>query len=138
MKGFSPEEVGSRLRQVRKQRSQKEFADELGVGQTDYVAYESGKREITASLLVAILEKCAADPAWVLTGKRVGTLAEKASTATVAYQAILDAAQRAGITLPPEVFSYAIAAALPAAARNGVIEDEHADVLVKLATINSK
>jgi hypothetical protein len=138
MDGTGPAEVGSRLQQIRNQRTRKEFADELGVGGADYVFYETGKREIPVSLLVTLLEKCAVDPAWVLTGKRLGTLAEKASTATAAYKAILEAAQRAGVTLSPEVFSYAIAAAFPAAARNGAIEDEHADVLVKLATINSK
>jgi transcriptional regulator with XRE-family HTH domain len=138
MNDTGPKEVGYRLQQIRKNRTRKEFADELGISGPDYVFYESGRREIPTSLLVALLEKCAVDPAWVLTGKRLGTVAEKVTTATVAYKAILEAAQRAEVTLLPEVFSYAIAAALPAVARNNEIDAEHADVLVKLATINSK
>jgi hypothetical protein len=46
--------------------------------------------------------------------------------------------QRADVTLSPEVFAYAISAALPAVLRDESIEPSHADVLVKLATINSR
>lgn len=132
------ESVGSRLRHVRtlKNMTRKDFADELGISQAAYVGYETNRREIPSSLLVKLLEHWAIDPVWLLTGKRRGTITERASAATAAYQAILEAAQRAGRTLPPEVFAYAISAALPIALRAGAIDATHADVLVKLATIN--
>jgi hypothetical protein len=44
-----------------------EFAVELGVAVEDYIAYETGKREIPTSLLIALIDRGAIDPAWVLT-----------------------------------------------------------------------
>ncbi|MFK4259337.1 helix-turn-helix domain-containing protein [Agrobacterium tumefaciens] len=131
------EDIGERLKQLRKGASLQEFAHELGVGETDYLAYEAGRREIPTSLLLALLERCAVDPAWVLTGKRGGTAAESLASATIAYKAILEAAQRAGKTLSPEAFSYAIAAALPSVTRTGEVDPVQADVLVKLTTLNA-
>lgn len=137
MTNSRPEDIGERLKQLRKGASLQEFADRLGVGETDYAAYEAGRREIPSSLLVSLLERCAVDPVWLLTGKRGGTVAESVASATAAYKAILEAAQRAEKTLSPEAFSYAIAAALPSTTRTGNVDPVQADVLVKLATLNA-
>ncbi|AOD16802.1 hypothetical protein VB151_12670 [Xanthomonas fragariae] len=85
-----------------------------------------------------MLDRCAVDPTWVLTGTRRGTLADDATAAAMSYRAVLDAAQRAGVTLTPEAFAYAITAAFPAASRTGEIDPVQADVLVKLATLNGR
>jgi transcriptional regulator with XRE-family HTH domain len=137
MTNSTPEDIGERLKQLRKGASLQEFANHLEVGEADYTAYEAGRREIPTSLLVRLLDRCAVDPVWVLTGKRGGTAAETAASATTAYKAILEAAQRAGKTLSPEAFSYAIAAALPGVTRTGEVDHVRADVLVKLATLNA-
>ena len=118
-------------------RTLENFANELGVTKADYIDYESGKREILASLLIALIERGSIDPAWVLMGKRIGSVAKSAQAAGLAYVAILEAAQRAGVTLTPATFTYAMRPAWPVAVRAKVIDPEHADVLVKLATINS-
>lgn len=108
----------------------------MSLEEADYSAYEAGQREVPTSLLVALLERCAVDPAWVLTGRRCGTSTESVASATTAYKAILEAAHRAGKMLSPEAFSYAIAAALPGVRRTGDVDPVQADVLVKLATLN--
>ncbi|CAD1798215.1 helix-turn-helix transcriptional regulator (plasmid) [Xanthomonas sp. CPBF 426] len=133
-----PEDVGRRLQQLRQDKSQEEFAGVLGISRMDYAAYEAGKREIHASLLVTLLERCAIDPTWVLTGTRRGTLADDAAATATSFRAILEAAQRAGLTLTPEAFAYAITAAFPTAKRSGEIDSVQADVLVKLATLNGR
>lgn len=135
-KRSTPEDIGGRLRQLRGDMSLKEFAAELGVAREDYIACETGKREVPASLLVALIERGAINPAWVLTGQPVNTAAESAKAAGIVYAAILAAAQRAGLTLAPSAFAYAIQAAWQDAARGREIDAAHADVLVKLATIN--
>lgn len=133
-------DIGLRLKQVRLSNhlSEEDFADQIGIEHVTYLSYEAGNREIPSSLIVKLLEHWKIDPAWLLIGFKRGTIAESAAAATAAYQAILEAAQRAGITLSPEVFSYAISAALPTVLRGESIDPSHADVLVKLATINSK
>jgi len=132
----TPDDIAGRLRQLRGDRSLKDFAAELGIDQAEYVAYETARREIPASLLVALIERGSIDPAWVLTGQRFGTVAQSATAAAAAYAAILEAAQRANVTLTPEMFAYAITAAWSTAARNGSIDATHADVVLRLATIN--
>ena len=137
MTNSTPENVGDRLKQLRKGASLQEFANQLDVKEADYIAYETGRREIPVSLLVTLLERHAVDPVWMLTGRRGSTASERAASATTAYKAILEAAQRAGTTLSPEAFSYAIVAALPSITRTGEIDQVQADVLVKLATLNT-
>jgi hypothetical protein len=117
--------------------SEEEFADQLGAHVT-YLSYEGGNREMPSSLIVKLLEDWKIDPTWLLTGFRRGTIAESAAVATAAYQAILEAAQRAGYHLVARIFRLGISAALPAVLRDESIEPSHADVLVKLATINSR
>lgn len=51
------EDIGERLKQLRKGAGLPEFAQELGVEEADYSAYEAGQREIPTSLLVALLER---------------------------------------------------------------------------------
>lgn len=95
----TPDDMAARLRQLRGDRSLKGFAAELGVDQAEYIGYETARREIPASLLVALIERGAVDPAWVLTGQKFGTLAQSAKAAAAAYAAILEAAQRADVAL---------------------------------------
>ena len=62
------------------------------------------------------LERGAVDPEWVSTGRRGGTVAGSAASATTAHKAMLELA--------------------PSVARTGEVEAVHADVLVKLAILN--
>lgn len=64
--------IGIRIRDLRGDRSQQDFADELGVSLSTLRRYESGERMPDAEFLLALLEKEAADPTWVLTGNTVG------------------------------------------------------------------
>jgi hypothetical protein len=131
------EDVGDRLRRLRGDMTVGEFAAELGMAVEDYIAYETGKREISTSLLIALIDRGAIDPMWVLTGRRAGSAADSAKIAGIAYSAILEAAQRAGVMLPPSGLAYAVRAAWQGISRGRKIGAAHADVLVKLATINA-
>lgn len=66
---MSAETIGQRLRHVRGQFSQVEFADLLGIGRTSLIRYESGEREVGAELLITLNKVANVDPAWFLLGK---------------------------------------------------------------------
>ncbi|WP_267553955.1 helix-turn-helix domain-containing protein [Rhizobium rhizogenes] len=132
--------IASRLQFVRLQRqqSQEDFAEQLGVTNATYLSYERGEREVTSSVIVKLMQRCAIDPAWFLTGRKRDTIADDTIAAAAAFQAILEAAQRASVTLTPEAFAYTISAAVPTILNGENIEPSHADVLVKLATIKPR
>lgn len=62
-------ETGARLRQIRGERSQKEFAELLGIGRTTLIRYESGERQIDVDLLLKLNVIFRLQPLWLLTGK---------------------------------------------------------------------
>jgi transcriptional regulator with XRE-family HTH domain len=62
-------ETGGRLRQIRGERSQKEFAELLGIGRTTLIRYESGERQIDVDLLLKLNVIFRLQPLWLLTGK---------------------------------------------------------------------
>ncbi|MFY9268533.1 MAG: helix-turn-helix transcriptional regulator [Candidatus Manganitrophaceae bacterium] len=70
MEKISPEKVGERIRLVRGNRTQTEFAKALGVKKQNYISrYERG-RIPAPDLLVRIAEMGKVSIDWLLTGKR--------------------------------------------------------------------
>ena len=70
----SRRDTGERLRLIRADRSQKDFAGLLGIGRTTLVRYEAGTRPIDVELLVKLNLLFGTQPLWLLTG--VGTSGE--------------------------------------------------------------
>ena len=71
-------EIGERLRSVRGDVSQSDFADRLGISLSSWRRYESGERDPDAETLVALHEKVGVNPLWILCGKRESAEAEMA------------------------------------------------------------
>lgn len=65
-------EIGSRIRQVRGDMTQKDFADRLGIGRTSVVRYEAGERSPDAEFIAKAHAVLGIDPIWLLTGLGVG------------------------------------------------------------------
>ncbi len=60
--------VGRRLKQLRGERTQKEFADLLGLSQAQYNRYETGKRLAHDKVLAEVAEICGMSPERVIWG----------------------------------------------------------------------
>ena len=69
-------EIGERLRSLRGEASQSDFADRIGVSLSSWRRYESGERDPDAETLIALHAKVGANPLWVLCGKRESADAE--------------------------------------------------------------
>ncbi|EXI92094.1 MAG: putative PBSX repressor [Candidatus Accumulibacter sp. BA-94] len=65
-------EIGGRIRQVRGDMTQKDFADRLGIGRTSVVRYEAGERSPDAEFIARAHAVLGIDPIWLLTGAGVG------------------------------------------------------------------
>lgn len=61
-------ELGSRIRQVRGDKSQAEFAEELGVHQITVSRWENGRRQISFSDLQKIAQRYGVNIKWLATG----------------------------------------------------------------------
>ncbi|HHB9431400.1 TPA: helix-turn-helix domain-containing protein [Stenotrophomonas maltophilia] len=61
-------DTGERLRLIRGDRSQKDFAELLGIGRTTLIRYEAGTRPIDVELLVKLNLLFGVQPLWLLTG----------------------------------------------------------------------
>ncbi|HEL4402422.1 TPA: helix-turn-helix domain-containing protein [Stenotrophomonas maltophilia] len=61
-------DIGERLRALRGDRSQKDFAELLGIGRTTLIRYEAGARQIDVELLVRLNLLFGTQPLWLLTG----------------------------------------------------------------------
>ncbi len=61
-------DTGERLRAIRGDRSQKDFAELLGIGRTTLIRYEAGTRPIDVELLVKLNLLFGTQPLWLLTG----------------------------------------------------------------------
>lgn len=68
MTDSTPSGIGARLREVRGQASQADFAQRLGVARSSLVRYEAGERVPDAELLVTLWRMAGVDPLWLLTG----------------------------------------------------------------------
>ena len=72
MEKVSPDKVGERIRSVRGDKTQTEFAKEIGVKKQNYISrYERG-RIPSPDLLVRIAEMGKVTVDWILTGKGRG------------------------------------------------------------------
>lgn len=60
------ETFGARLKKLRGTVSQSEFAAQLGIKQTSYSAYERGRMEPSASMIVLICKNAGVSADWVL------------------------------------------------------------------------
>ncbi len=64
-----PREIGARLRFVRKNRTQKEFASQYGIPQGTLSKFECGKLEPGIAFLTAVSKREGVSINWVLTGE---------------------------------------------------------------------
>lgn len=64
-------EIGLRIKQLRGQMSQQEFADMLGVGRVTVTRYENGSRTPDAEFIAKINTILEVDPMWLLMGRGV-------------------------------------------------------------------
>lgn len=60
--------IGARIKELRGDLTQKEFADRLEVGRTSIVRYEAGERTPDAEFIARVYAVFKADPIWLLTG----------------------------------------------------------------------
>lgn len=61
--------IGERIRALRGDSTQKEFASRVGVGRTSVVRYEAGERTPDAEFIAKLNEVLGVDPMWLLTGE---------------------------------------------------------------------
>ena len=74
--------VGRRLKQLRGERTQKEFADLLGLSQAQYNRYETGKRLAHDKVLAGVAGICGLTPEQVIWGDELpATAAPRAEAA---------------------------------------------------------
>ena len=67
---FDPIAIGQRLREVRGDASQTEFADQLGVTYKTISNNEIGKRVPDVEFIHKLIEERDIDPAWLISGRR--------------------------------------------------------------------
>ena len=68
--GIDWKAVGRRIRELRGfETTQKDFARELGISQSQLSRYERGESEIGADVLLRFAEQCGKSVEWLLTGK---------------------------------------------------------------------
>ncbi len=60
--------IGERLRQIRGEKTQAEFADLLGIARKTLVRYEAGEREVDVDLILRLNLLFKVQPLWLLTG----------------------------------------------------------------------
>lgn len=75
--------IGERLREVRGERSQADFAKLLGIGRTTLIRYEADERKIDADLMLKLNLLFGVEPLWLVTGQAPNQL-------TPREQALLD------------------------------------------------
>lgn len=61
--------IGSRIRELRGDMLQEEFAACLGISQGQLSKVEHGKLGPTAEMLLRLVDKCGRSADWILTGK---------------------------------------------------------------------
>ncbi|MBJ6610599.1 MAG: helix-turn-helix transcriptional regulator [Candidatus Thiothrix moscowensis] len=67
---LDPVAIGQRLREVRGDMSQIEFARRMGVTQTTITNYETGKRTPDVGFVVGLMNLFGTNPAWFISGQR--------------------------------------------------------------------
>lgn len=81
---IDPNSIGQRLKTIRADATQQEFADRLGVGRATLARYEVGDRTPDAEFLLKAFYACQVDPLWLLTGR-----AESASVLSADEQVLI-------------------------------------------------
>lgn len=76
-------EIAQRIKELRGDKSQKVFADEIGVSFRAYCYYESGERNPPVSVVTRISKLCGVSVDWILTGQETG--ADRTAESTVGY-----------------------------------------------------
>lgn len=61
--------LGSRIRQLRDQTTQEEFARFMGISQAQLSKYELGQSAVPLGVLIRLAEKYGKTTDWILTGK---------------------------------------------------------------------
>jgi len=61
--------LGNRLRQIRAQTTQEEFARFLGISQAQLSKYELGQSALPLGIVIKLAEKYGKSTDWILTGK---------------------------------------------------------------------
>lgn len=61
-------DIGGRIKQIRGEQTQQEFADLLGIGRTTLIRYESNDRVPDAEILIKLYVLYKTQPLWLLTG----------------------------------------------------------------------
>jgi DNA-binding transcriptional regulator YiaG len=62
--------IGQRIRQLRGEGTQEDFARALGISQAQLSKYELGQSALPLGTLVKIAQRCGRTTDWILTGKR--------------------------------------------------------------------
>lgn len=65
---LDPTQIGARLKSLRGNATQQEFASMLGVGRVSIARYETGARVPDAEFLLALALRLDVDPIWLLSG----------------------------------------------------------------------
>jgi transcriptional regulator with XRE-family HTH domain len=65
--------IGARIKGLRGEQTQKDFATLLGVGRTSVIRYESGERTPDAAFIAKCFSVLGVDPIWLLTGSGSGS-----------------------------------------------------------------
>ena len=132
-----PQDVARRLREVRLKHglSEEDFSHHLAVSHAQYLAYE-GSGDIPSAVLARLFERFCIDPMWLVLGYKRDTISSHALAASIAYREIPDAAESQCDIKSRRVRlcdlgcdTFHLEWSEP--------EPSHADVPVKLATINS-
>ncbi|BEQ14456.1 helix-turn-helix transcriptional regulator [Desulfoferula mesophila] len=82
--------VGRRLKQLRGERTQQEFADLLGLSQAQYNRYETGKRLAHDKVLEQVAQVCGLSPEQVIWGDELPAEAGSRLEAAREFAALLD------------------------------------------------
>ena len=61
--------IGQRIRQIRGEVTQEDFAQSLGISQAQLSKYELGQSALPLGALVKLSQKCGRTADWILTGK---------------------------------------------------------------------
>lgn len=61
-------DIGSRVKQLRGDQTQQQFADLLGIGRTTLIRYENNERVPDAEILIKLYVLYKTQPLWLLTG----------------------------------------------------------------------